>query len=129
MKEKKKKESGKETTILPENNLKFKKKGWINKNCVYRGNQRYWNHLRQILQTEPPPKDLNTPTYTSIEASASVFPSKKYCDITGFVAPYTDPKTKLRYCSSEVYQFIHNSLTDSEKDQYLSLRNAQIRLK
>jgi hypothetical protein len=44
-------------------------------------------------------------------------------------APYTDPKTKLRYCTAEIYQFIHKQLTDEEREKYLELRKAQSKLK
>ncbi len=44
-------------------------------------------------------------TYTNIESAPSFHPSsqKKYCDITGLPAPYTDPKTRLRYHNKEVF--------------------------
>ena len=80
-------------------------------------------------------------------APPSLLPAKKYCDITGLHASYTDPKTKLRYKGLEVWHVVrglvsatrHLSsvrvLTDgSDKgpggDQaYLALRNAQTHLK
>lgn len=37
----------------------------------------------------------------------SLLPPKKYCDITGLEAPYTDPKTTLRYHSKEIYGIIN----------------------
>jgi INO80 complex subunit C len=60
---------------------------------------------------------------TTIEASPSVLPQRKYCDITGlevrlhiFIrehavedclqAPYTDPATGLRYHDKSVYEHI-----------------------
>lgn len=42
--------------------LPFKKKGWINKNCNVRGNQRNWLHLKHILQNEPTSTDPTIPT-------------------------------------------------------------------
>lgn len=48
---------------------------------------------------------------------------RKYCDITGFEAKYTDPKTKLRYYNSKVFAMIRN-LNDNSIEEYLSLRNA-----
>ncbi|PRP80251.1 hypothetical protein PROFUN_12190 [Planoprotostelium fungivorum] len=110
--------------------LPFKKKGWKNNNCQARGNQRYWMHLKQIIQAENYSRfPVDTPTYTSIAASISLMPPKKYCDITGYVAPYTCPKSKLRYCTSEVYQFIHRQLNDEDRNKYLSLRQAQPKIK
>jgi hypothetical protein len=46
---------------------------------------RHWKHLKQILQAENYhlyPAD--EPTYVNIEAPPSMYPAKKYCDITGF---------------------------------------------
>ncbi|KAJ9213636.1 hypothetical protein DTO166G4_4718 [Paecilomyces variotii] len=44
-------------------------------------------------------------TYTNIESAPSLHPShqKHYCDITGLPAPYTDPKTRLRYHDKEIF--------------------------
>lgn len=36
------------------------------------------------------------------EAPPSLRPSKKYCDITGLEAPYTDPKSRLRYHNADI---------------------------
>ncbi|WFD03770.1 chromatin-remodeling complex subunit ies6 [Malassezia obtusa] len=46
------------------------------------------------------------PTYTSVEAPPSLLPAKRYCDVTGLQALYTDPKTRLRYHSAEIYDII-----------------------
>ncbi|KAJ3048624.1 chromatin-remodeling complex subunit ies6 [Rhizophlyctis rosea] len=64
----------------------------------------------------------------NIEAPPSVTPQKKYCDITGLEAPYTDPKTGLRYHNADIYQFI-KTLNQSAVQQYLALRNANVILK
>ncbi|KAI8449868.1 YL1 nuclear protein C-terminal domain-containing protein [Phakopsora pachyrhizi] len=50
--------------------------------------------------------DVNYITYMTIEAPPSVIPPRKYCDVTGLEAPYVDPKTRLRYHNSEVYELI-----------------------
>jgi INO80 complex subunit C len=65
---------------------------------------------------------------TNIEAGPSVLPGKKLCDISGFVAPYTDPRTKLRYCDSTMYHVIR-TLSDDDVHRYLALRNAHTVLK
>ncbi|WFD19257.1 chromatin-remodeling complex subunit ies6 [Malassezia caprae] len=52
----------------------------------------------------------SVPTYTSVQAPPSLLPAKKYCDITGLVGNYTDPKTRLRYHSVEVYDIIKGFL-------------------
>jgi len=73
-------------------------------------------------------------------APPSLLPAKKYCDITGLHAAYTDPRTKLRYKGLEVWHVVRNLvsllisfMTDNQGpgiDQtYLSLRGAQTSLK
>ena len=37
-------------------------------------------------------------SYRSYEAGLSIKNPAKYCDLSGFVARYTDPKTGMRYC-------------------------------
>jgi INO80 complex subunit C len=126
---------------------------------------RHWKHLKQIIQAEnyySYPAD--EPTYVSIEAPPSMYPPKKYCDITGFEvnlltsnllrsvmdskhyrsdvvcfifswvvdavmqAPYTDPRSKLRYANTEVFKLIR-SLPEDTIQGYLALRNAAVVLK
>jgi INO80 complex subunit C len=55
-------------------------------------------------------------------------PQKKYCDITGLDASYTDPKTSLRYHNVEIYQFIR-TLGVPNVQAYLASRNAAVVLK
>ena len=87
-------------------------------------------NLKQLLSAEAanPPKDVNTPTFTNIEATPSLLPAKKYCDITGLEAQYTDPRTKLRYHNAEVYEVVKSMSIDAAQ-AYLALRNSQIVLK
>jgi INO80 complex subunit C len=59
----------------------------------------------------------------SIEAGPSIFPKKKYCDLTGFQGNYQDPTSGLRYYNAEIYKIIQN-LSDPIKNQYLSIRKA-----
>uniref|UniRef100_A0A0D6QQZ8 Vps72/YL1 C-terminal domain-containing protein n=1 Tax=Araucaria cunninghamii TaxID=56994 RepID=A0A0D6QQZ8_ARACU len=90
---------------------------------------RHWKHLKQILQAENYnlyPAD--EPNYVNIESPPSMYPAKKYCDITGFVARYTDPRTKLRYANADVFKRIRYLSNDSIQG-YLALRNAAIVLK
>ncbi|KAG9311210.1 hypothetical protein JVU11DRAFT_8285 [Chiua virens] len=61
------------------------------------------------------------PTYTSIEAPPSLLPQRHYCDITGLEAPYTDPRTGLRYHDKSVYDLIKH-LSPSVAKDYLSAR-------
>lgn len=88
-------------------------------------------NLKQLLTADAlnnPNRDVNAPTFTNIEATPSMIPAKKYCDITGLDARYTDPKTKLRYHDAEVYQVVKAMSVDAAQ-AYLALRNSQIILK
>ncbi|KAG2183836.1 hypothetical protein INT44_008847, partial [Umbelopsis vinacea] len=85
--------------------------------------------LKQLLAQEKQPDfDVDLPTYQNIESPPSIRPTKKYCDITGLDAKYTDPKTGLRYHNAEVYQFI-KGLGVSSVQAYLGSRNAAVVLK
>lgn len=69
-------------------------------------------------------------TYTNIESAPSLHPSSQrhYCDITGLPAPYTDPKTRLRYHNVEVFGVIR-SLGPGVTEGYLAARGAHTVLK
>lgn len=69
-------------------------------------------------------------TYTNIESAPSLLPShqKHYCDITGLPAPYTDPKTRLRYHNKEVFGVIR-TLGQGVPEKYLEARGAHVILK
>jgi INO80 complex subunit C len=70
------------------------------------------------------------PTYMNIESAPSFHPSsqKKYCDITGLPAPYTDPKTRLRYHNKEVFATIR-TMPQNVTEAYLAARGAHTILK
>ena len=69
-------------------------------------------------------------TYSNIESAPSLDPSsqRRYCDITGLPALYTDPKTRLRYHNREVYAYI-KAMPPSSLEAYLALRGANTVLK
>lgn len=69
-------------------------------------------------------------TYTNIESAPSLHPAhqKPYCDITGLPAPYTDPKTRLRYHNKEVFDVVR-SLPQGVAEKYLEARGAHVVLK
>nr|POF04203.1 chromatin-remodeling complex subunit ies6 [Quercus suber] len=67
-------------------------------------------------------------TYTSIAAAPSLKPKKKYCDITGLPAKYTDPKTGLFYHNAEVYKVV-KALNTTQVQEYLAIRGANTVLK
>jgi INO80 complex subunit C len=67
-------------------------------------------------------------TYTNIESAPTLAHPKHYCDITGLSAPYTDPKTRLRYHDKEVFGLIR-TLGQGVAEQYLEARGAHTILK
>jgi INO80 complex subunit C len=69
-------------------------------------------------------------TYTNIESAPSFHPSgrRPYCDITGLPAPYTDPKTRLRYHNKEVFATIR-TMPQNVAEGYLAARGAHTVLK
>ncbi|KAF2244079.1 hypothetical protein BU26DRAFT_542843 [Trematosphaeria pertusa] len=69
-------------------------------------------------------------TYTNIESAPSFHPSsqRRYCDITGLPAPYTDPKTRLRYHNKEVFGTIR-TMPQNVVEGYLGARGAHTVLK
>ena len=67
---------------------------------------------------------------TAIEATFSVRPPKKYCDVTGLEAKYTDPRTRLHYRSHQEFHLISGAEFDPALVQsYLHLRQAHTVLK
>jgi INO80 complex subunit C len=69
-------------------------------------------------------------TYTNIESAPSFHPSsqRRYCDITGLPAPYTDPKTRLRYHDKEIFGVIR-TMPQNVYEGYLAARGAHTVLK
>lgn len=69
-------------------------------------------------------------TYTNIESAPSLNPAhqRHYCDITGLPAPYTDPKTRLRYHNKEVFDIVRG-LNQGVAERYLEARGAHVVLK
>ncbi|PWN27725.1 hypothetical protein BDZ90DRAFT_220149, partial [Jaminaea rosea] len=63
----------------------------------------------------------------NIEAPPSLRPAKKYCDVTGLLAPYTDPKTGLRYHSAEIYEVL-KTFGPGVDQAYLGLRGRKATL-
>lgn len=69
-------------------------------------------------------------TYTNIESAPSFHPSsqRRYCDVTGLIAPYTDPKTRLRYHDKEVFGLIR-TMAQGTVEGHLAARGAHTVLK
>ncbi|KAJ3273161.1 hypothetical protein HK104_004327, partial [Borealophlyctis nickersoniae] len=98
------------------------------KNPKYSTPKKFKN-LKQITASEKnQAASVHVPTFWNIEAPPSLMPQKKYCDITGLEAPYTEPHTGLRYYNADVYQAI-NSMNRQYVQEYLKLRNAAVILK
>ncbi|XP_022308961.1 INO80 complex subunit C-like [Crassostrea virginica] len=85
---------------------------------------RVWKNLKQIVAAERllswKPDDV---TYGSIDAPPSFKPAKKYSDISGLPAYYTDPETKLRYATAEEFSRIR-LMTSDVVSGCLALRRA-----
>lgn len=83
-----------------------------------------WRSLKQIIAQE---KSLAWPAdavlYSSISAPPSFKPAKKYSDISGLLAKYTDPQTKLHYAMAEEFSTVR-SLPSDIIAGYLQLRGA-----
>ncbi|KAG8965241.1 chromatin-remodeling complex subunit ies6 [Tulasnella sp. 419] len=59
--------------------------------------------------------------YSTLEAPPSLMPQKRFCDITGLEAPYTDPQTGLRYHDKNIYAHIR-TLKPAAVQSHLNLR-------
>ncbi|XP_047067791.1 chromatin-remodeling complex subunit ies6-like [Lolium rigidum] len=109
--------------------MAFKKVQMADKYPKGQSRGRQWKHLRFLLQaadaTSLPP---DRPNYLNIQSPPSIYPPKRYCDVTGFEAPYVDPRTKLRYADPEVFKQIRN-LPDEYVQRYLAVRNAAVVLR
>ncbi|XP_785838.2 INO80 complex subunit C [Strongylocentrotus purpuratus] len=87
---------------------------------------RAWKTLKQIITSER--VQLHRPvgsTYSSIDAPSSRKPPKKYSDISGLPAKYTDPLTKLRYSTTEEFAQLRMFPQDIVNG-LLSLRRANL---
>jgi INO80 complex subunit C len=47
--------------------------------------------------------------FGSIDAPTSFLPAKKYSDISGLEAKYTDPQTRMNYAAAEEFKVIRCS--------------------
>ncbi|XP_055513789.1 INO80 complex subunit C isoform X1 [Leucoraja erinacea] len=107
--------------------LKFKDPNFVHSGIGGAGvgkKNRVWKNLKQILATERMlPWKLNDPNYCNIDAPPSFKPAKKYSDISGLPANYTDPQSKLRFSSTEEFSYIRMLPSDIVTG-YLALRKA-----
>ncbi|XP_064486181.1 INO80 complex subunit C-like [Ornithodoros turicata] len=84
---------------------------------------RVWKNLKQVIAAERLLPGVVT--YSSLEAPPSLKPAKKYSDISGLPAKYTDPQTKLRYSNAEEYAKLR-LLSPDQVNGYLILRRATL---
>ncbi|XP_074656681.1 INO80 complex subunit C-like [Tubulanus polymorphus] len=85
---------------------------------------RVWKNLKQIIALERQTRNTDEPTYGSLDAIPSLNkPARKYSDITGLRALYTDPQTKLRYTTIDEFTRIRTLPVDIITG-YLTLRKA-----
>ncbi|PBP15789.1 hypothetical protein BUE80_DR013451 [Diplocarpon rosae] len=73
-------------------------------------------------------RNKNIKTILGDASAPSMAHTKHYCDITGLGAPYTDPKTRLRFHNKEVFGVIRG-LGQGVAEQYLEARGAHTVLK
>lgn len=94
--------------------------------------QRHTKHFKrkkQVVAAEGfDQMSLQNATYVSVEAPPSMYPVKKYCDVTGFPAKYVDPRSKLQYASLEVFPTVRTMAHD-DAQKLLALRNAHVSLR
>ncbi|NXJ06621.1 IN80C protein, partial [Odontophorus gujanensis] len=113
-----------ETAIKP---LPFKDPNFIHSSiggAAAGKKNRTWKNLKQILASERAlPWQLNDPSYFNIDAPPSFKPAKKYSDISGLPANYTDPQSKLRFSTIEEFAYIR-MLPSDVVTGYLALRKA-----
>ncbi|XP_068233138.1 INO80 complex subunit C-like [Palaemon carinicauda] len=71
--------------------------------------KRGWRNLKQIISLERGytwPQDAVY--YSSIDAPPAFTPGKKYSDVSGLPANYTDPLTKLRFADSAEFDRVRD---------------------
>ena len=85
---------------------------------------RTWKTLKQIMVTERSfQRKQEEVTYESLDAPPSFKPAKKYSDLSGLQAKYTDPQSKIRYANAEEFSRIKMLPSDIVAG-YLALRKA-----
>jgi len=105
----------------------FKNKNFQHSNVVGT-RKKPWRTLKQILAAETVldwPEDAVT--YSTLEGPPSFKPAKKYSDLSGVEALYTDPQTRLNYACPEEFAEIRKLPSDIVQG-YLTLRKANTQL-
>ena len=110
-----------QTSIKKNIKIKFKSSkfcfAYLNSN-----KKKTWRGLKQILQADKNTQwNPDLPTYGGIEAPPPLKPVRKYSDVSGLIAKYTDPLTGLYYSNTEEFETIR-TLSTSSVQSYLTLR-------
>jgi INO80 complex subunit C len=66
-------------------------------------------------------------TYTNIECGPSLRPASHFCDLSGYPAKYSDPRTKLRYYSAAEFNNVR-MLSEQAVQEYLAVRGIVTRM-
>lgn len=83
-----------------------------------------WKTLKQIMAIDKPHLSSGI-TYGALDLPASSRPREKFSDLSGIVANYTDPQTKLHYCDAD--EFTQVRLLDQDVvNGYLELRKVPV---
>lgn len=103
--------------------LPFKKKNWSSKIRLHEKSNRNSKNMKNLS------KDIidgiSYKIYQELEAGPSVLPKKKYCDLTGLEAPYSEINTGIRFYNADIYKEFQN-MSQPIKNQYLNIRRALI---
>ncbi|CEP64066.1 Ies6p LALA0_S10e01508g [Lachancea lanzarotensis] len=119
-------------TVAAENslqgqNLSLKRSTWKKPHRRHKATRQLLTDEWKRLTKNPNEKTLLT--YFNVEAPPSVYPAKKYCDITGLKANYKSPGNGLRFCNSEVYSLVIKPMAPGIDQEYLKLRGDNVVLK
>lgn len=119
--------------MISEEMYESSKKSYIFKNMEFQpkfrlinnsGKKKNWKSLKQIIAQE---RILSWSTvtvhYSLVSTPFNFKPLKKYSDISGLPANYTDPHTKLRYATTNEFIIVRNLPMDITAG-YLALRGA-----
>ena len=106
--------------------LNFKNKKFVSKlrthEKKFRGSKNIKNMSKDIKDS------LSYKIYSDLEVGPSIYPHKKYCDITGFKTNYSEINSGIRYFNGTIFKIVQE-MPQPIKDQYLNIRKALIRLK
>jgi INO80 complex subunit C len=83
--------------LLPRGTLPFK----ASRTSEQAQRARVKRSLKQVFSQEP--SSQTRPSFASLDAPPSSYPAPKYCDLSGFVAKYRDPRSGLLF--SDAHSF------------------------